>query len=161
LEILQIPANEDENNIGSTQARGRVSIGSGSTQHRRPDIPVRKRPSVAITAAMTAHFPAPLRFCKDAAACSASLENNRRHDAGRGPNQTAPQKSDGGSLVISISPLTAAATVEGAAKQPGDRSCRLMGRNASGNHLAFRERQGQPGAAPLGRTNPTIRSTEK
>jgi hypothetical protein len=32
-----------------------------------------------------------------------------------------------------------------------------MRRNASGNHLAFRERQRQPGATPLGRTNPTMR----
>jgi hypothetical protein len=37
----------------------------------------------------------------------------------------------------------------------------LMARNASGNHLAFRERQCQPGATPLGRTNPTMRSHQK
>src|SRR5216684_1226364 len=32
-----------------------------------------------------------------------------------------------------------------------------MRRNASGNHLAFRERQRQPGATPLRRTNPIMR----
>jgi hypothetical protein len=36
-----------------------------------------------------------------------------------------------------------------------------MCRNASGNHLALRERQCQPGATPLGRTNATMRSSAR
>src|SRR4051794_40218693 len=41
------------------------------------------------------------------------------------------------------------------------RSARSMCRNTSGNHLAFRKRQCQPGATPLSRTNPTMRSHQK
>src|ERR1019366_741640 len=44
---------------------------------------------------------------------------------------------------------------------PSDRPGRSICRNTSGNHLAFRKRQCQPGPTPLRRTNPTMRSHQK
>ena len=48
-----------------------------------------------------------------------------------------------------------------AAKLFGDGTGRSTCRNASGNHLAFRKRQCQPGATPLPRTKPSMRGNQK